>query len=355
MPPPRFGPTADVAPPSFLQEEEEEEEPEEEIRVVEKVVEITDDGSIDESEVGRVNLAPYFAVAATIALALIFGYVAGGQIDRAVRANRAIDGALDIHNAVIQEQETTRGLKSRVSGAIRKAMDPTDPGADFELLAHLNEIHKNQPFPASLWSGQFYQAFRNAAPLMFEYYRSVQLLWDEIDEMVDRYEQPSVQASLKTWPQKRTELLKLVGSDTSGYAVTFREKGGKVLAAFERFENAERQTDGAVTLTKAKVTPLGGGEERILAEYPPNWEDPLSENPDEWFIRVNPITILGPKQQVVNHAGPLAAKSQEAYRQYLSDLNELNKNIQTVQANQESLIQALAEIRGARRPITFGF
>jgi hypothetical protein len=356
VPPPSLGlGGVNVAAPSFLQQEEEEEPPEEEIRVVEKVVQITDDGSVEESEVGRINVAPAMAVVATILMALLFGYIGGGQIDRAVRANHAIDGALTIHEAVVQDQELCRGLKSRISGAARIALHPTEPQADFELLDYLSKVRQQQPFSAAVWSTQFYQAFK-AAPLMFEYYRSVQALWASVDEVAKRYEEPSIRAGLKAWPQKRNEILQIVAPDeTSGFAVTFFEQDGKVLGRFGAFRNGAREATKEGEFTKAEVTPLGGGEATPLFDYPPGLDAPISDEPTKWFIRINPVTIVGPKRDLVNHAGPIVAKTQEPFRQYLSDLNELSKNIQSVQGNQDNLIQALTEIRGARRPFTFGF
>lgn len=353
VPPPSFGMTPQaVAPPPFMQEEEEE--PEDEVVRVEKVVEIGY-GEVAESEVGRVNVAPYAAVAATLVLAGLFGYIAGGQIDRAVRANRAIDGALAIHEAVVRDQEMSRGLKSRISGAARKAIDPTDPAADFELLDYLVKARRERPFTAKVWSGEFYQSFK-AAPLLFEYYRSIQILWDLVDDMGVRYEEASARAALKAWPADRTDALQVVSTEgTSGYAVAFRDDGGKVLALLGTFHNARRESDKGVNSTKAEFRLLGESAEKTLSEYSPGTEAPLSDGADGWYIQANPVPIIGPKREVVNHAGPYLAEKQEAYRQYLSDLNDLSQTIQAVQGNQDNLIQALAEIRGARRPFTFGF
>ena len=342
-----------VAPPPFMEEEEEVETQEEYVRV-EKVVEIGV-GETEESEVRQVNVAPFAAVAATIVLAGLFGYIAGGQIDRAVRANRAIDGALTIHEAVMADQEAARGLKSRIAGAARKALHPTEPGADFELLDYLSKARKERPFNAEIWSTQFYQSFK-AAPMLFEYYRSIQTLWDQVEEVGKRYEEPGVRASLKAWPERRGQALEQVSQEgISGYAVAFRADGDKVVAVLGTFHKARRETEKGVSSTKAEFRELGSTAEKTLTEYPPSSEDPISENPGEWFIQANPIPIVGPKRMVVNHAGPFLAKEQESYRRYLSDLNELSQGIQGVQANQEQLIQALAEIRGARRPFTFGF
>ncbi len=336
-------------------EEEEEVETQEEIVRVEKVVEIGIGDMTETEGVGGVNVAPFAAVAATILLAGVFGYIAGGQIDRAVRANRAIDGALTIHEAVMADQDMARGLKSRISGAARKALHPSEPGADFELLDYLSKARKDRPFTAQVWSTQFYQSFK-AAPMLFEYYRSIQALWDTIDEVGRRYEEQTVRAELKAWPERRVKALELVSKEgTSGFGVAFREEGGNVVALLGTFHKARRETEKNVNYTRAEFRLAGSNREKTLTEYPPGWEDPISASPGDWYLQANPIPIVGPKRMIVNHAGPFLAKQQEPYRQYLSDLNELSKNIQGVQANQDNLIQALAEIRGARRPFTFGF
>lgn len=350
---PPFGAQPNVAPPPFGQPEEEEEEEEEIIRE-ERVVKIEADPSLDESEAGKKNYAPIVAVGITVVLAGLFGFLAGAQIDRAVLANRAITAARTISNALIEDLEQTKNLKSRISGASHKGIDSDDPSADFELLAHLSKIRDERPFGAEVWADEFYQAFKTRQ-LLFEYYRSVHQLWDDIDEVSNHWEQPANKAALKAWPEFREQLLKI--NDTkgaSGYGVAFRKEGGKVVAVLGTFKNSHRDQVRRKVYYKSDFSPMGSDEERSLKEYQPGFPE-ISEDPGEWFIRVNPDFIVGKKRQVISPGGPLIQEKQGPYRRYLTDLNQLSKQIQMVKTNQENLIQSLAEIRQARRPFTFGF
>jgi hypothetical protein len=348
--PPFASPAAPLVPPPFGQPADEDDDEEEIIReeVVRKIV---DDGvPVDDSEVGRRNIAPFAAVGIAVLLAAIFGYMGGGQIDRAVRANRAIDAALAIHESVTRDQETVKGLKSRISGAARKAIDPNEPGADFQLIKFLSTIREQRPFSATIWSGQFYQAFKSA-PLLFEYYRNVNGLWDTVIEVSDRYQDPAAIRVLKAWPAERRRLLALnAPNGSSGFGFAFVEQGGKIHARAGTFKNSRRERRGY----RADWTPLNGGQSETLTEYQPSFS-PLADKASGYFVRVAPEVVVGKKRSLLNPGGYLIAAEQEPYRRYLTDLNALSKGVQQVLTDQDNLVQALAEIRQARRPFTFGF
>jgi hypothetical protein len=338
------------------QKVEEKEDPEERRRKIwDKPPEIADEPAGEHSKVSAASLGVFLAVLGTIVVCVGFGWMAGGQIFRTVRASRAITSALNLYTQVSAEQETLRGLKSRVSGAARKAVSPTEPSADFELLGYLSKISKERPFTAKVWSKEYYQYFK-ASPQVFQYHDSAQLLWDLIDSMTARYGDPAIEAKLKAWPAKRDEVLKQIApNESSGYAITFRDHGGKILASLGAFSGAERVSEGGAMLTKAQVTPLGGGEARTMFEYPPGYSAPLSDNPGNWFIRLQPTTIVGQQRLIVTYPGPLLAKEHDDYRQYLSDLNQLSLGLQSAQSAQDKLLQSLSEIKQAPRPFTFGF
>jgi hypothetical protein len=359
LPPPILGPAAGIAPPPFMQAQQQkpvEEDPEERRRkLFDAAPVIVDDSAPETRKASAASLGIFLLVLGTVVICTGLGWMMGGQIFRTVRASRAINSALTLYTEVSAEQETLRGLKSRVSGAARKAVNPTEPSADFELLGYLSKVSKERPFTAKTWSHEYYVYFK-ASPLLFQYHDSAMQLWDLIDSMNSRYNDPVVTARLKAWPAKRDEVLKQFATDeTSGYAVFFRSEGGKVLGSLGSFSGAQRVTEGGSQLTKAEVRPLGGGDARTLFEYPPGHSAPLSDNPGNWFIRLNPANIVGPQRLIVNYPGPLLAKEQDDYRQYLADLNQLSLGLQSAQTAQDKLLGALGEIKQAPRPFTFGF
>ena len=360
VPPPVLRPGVQgIAPPPFMQQPQKEEvkvDPEEVRRKLwESVPEIRDDAAAEHPRGSKAFLGTFLALLGTVAISIAVGWLSGGQIYRTVRGTRAIDSALALYTKVDAERELMRGIKSRVSGAARKALSPTDPAADFELLDYLAKVRDQQPFTAQVWVTEHYQYFK-AAPLVFQYHSSSQALWRLIQVMDNRYKEASTRAALEAWPQRRGEVLALIATDeVSGYAVMFRSEGGKILGSLATFHGAKRITEAGKSVMKAEVRPLGGGEARTLSEFPPDSAAPLSDAPDQWFIRLNPETIVGPQRLIVNDPGPLLAKEQDAYRQYLTDLNQLSLGLQSVQSDQDRLMQALAEIKQAPRPFTFGF
>jgi hypothetical protein len=360
LPPPILGPAAGIAPPPFMQQQQPqkpvEEDPEERRRKLFEAAPVIVDDSAPETRKGSAASAGIFLlVLGTVVVCTGIGWAMGGQIFRTVRASRAISSALTLYTQVSAEQETLRGLKSRVSGAARKAVNPTEPSADFELLGYLSKVAKERPFTAKVWSHEYYPYFK-ASPLLFQYHDAAMQLWDLIDSMNTRYNDPVVTAKLKAWPAKRDEVLKQFAPDeTSGYAVFFRSEGGKVLGALGSFGGAQKVTEGGSQLTKAEIRPLGGGEPRSLFEYPPGNAAALSDNPGNWFIRLNPATIVGPQRLIVQYPGPLIARESDDYRQYLADLNQLSLGLQSTTSAQDKLLGALGEIKQAPRPFTFGF
>jgi hypothetical protein len=344
-----------VAPPPFMQTpapQQEEERPEEVRRKVwESVVEIPDDAPAEIRPADKFQLGPFLAVLGTVAVSLAVGWMAGGGVFRTVRASRAIRSAGEIHTELLAHQETLRGLKSRIGGAARKGIDATDPAADFEFLDYVEKLRKERPFPAASWVPRHYLYFKEA-PTVFEYYRGMQILWDLFDTVGTRYGDPATRAALKAWPQKRAEVLNVLAADgKSGYCLTFHKRDGDVVARLGRYEGERRDNDR----TKADIRSLAGGEARTLTEYAPGIETPLSDSPEEWFVRLNPEAIVGDKRLVVTYPGPLLAKDSSAYRDYLFDLNRISLGMQSIAAGQDKLVRALGEISQARRPFTFGF
>jgi hypothetical protein len=352
VPPPTFGAAANVAAPPFAQQAEEE--PEEEIIREERVVKIEADESVDEREAGKRNLAPHFVTVGAVVLMALFGFLGGGQIDRAVRANAAITAAVVIHNAVVNDQEVVRNLKSRVSGAARKALEVDNPSADYQLIEHLAKVRDQRPFGASVWAGEFYQAFRSRQ-LVFEYYRAMHALWDEVDEFSRAYEDPALARVIKAWPERRREILAINDEKgASGFGVGFRSEAGNVLGVLGVFRNSRREQQGAKVWYQSDFTPFGATEAKTLVEYVPTYGE-ISKEPETYFVRINPDNVIGKNRDVVGPGGPLIQESQGPYREYLAKLNSLSKSLQGVQAQQDNLIQALSDIRQARRPFTFGF
>jgi hypothetical protein len=334
-------PGADVAPPPFMQKAARSEPPKakrptdpfaassampaspQEVRLV------IDEKPVSDAESGRRGRGTVIIVAAIcIVLGLVAGYGVGGVVSENATYNATVRDGKDIYQTVQASSQVVNQANTLVKAAVTKARGGTGRTAavDYASIEALRALEK--PLTANEFSRKRYGAFNpGTVDALFEYYNSIQQLWDRFTSLANSTLPPARRQELDAAAGAASEIAtRQVG--LVPFTVGDNVAGGLVIVDMP----ANRNNDEPLP-EKLMVRTRPGGQPAERTRYT---GQPLTENPENYVMLVDTqrsIGVLG------RQAGPFAE-----YQRDLLVINQLMEKTMEVQGRLETELGNIARL-----------